>query len=586
MRRFAVWAPVARERVDLVADGERFPLLLVADEGPDNGLWVGEWPVPAGVRYGFALDGGGVLPDPRGVRLPDGPHGLTETCDLGVFTWADQGWRGVPWLGSVLYELHIGTFTPGGTFDSAIERLDHLVDLGVTTVEVMPIASFPGRHGWGYDGVAPYAVHEPYGGPYGFMRFVDACHARGLAVCLDVVYNHLGPDGNHVGAYGPYFTDAYDTPWGLALNLDGAGSDQVRRYVLDNVAMWVRDFHVDALRLDAVHELYDGRALTLLEEISMLADELSAELERPVVITAESDRNDPQTVMSRADGGLGLAAQWADDVHHGLHAALTTESQGYYGDFCDPEVLGTILRTPFFHAGTWSSFRDRVHGRPVDPAKVRGSQFVVSLQNHDQVGNRALGDRISASLGLARLQCGAMLLLTSPYTPMLFMGEEWGAATPWQYFTDHVDDGLSEAVRQGRRREFAAFGFAWDDVPDPQSADTVAASTLRWSEVAEGRHADLYEWYVRLIALRRERPELSADDLAAVVVRQPAPWCVIVHRGLYRVVVNLSADEVTVDLNSDQPLEILLANCSPTRDGDSLRIPADGAVLLGPTGGA
>ncbi len=583
MSKFAVWAPYARERVDLVVDGERVPMLLVADEGPDNGLWVGDWPVPPGTRYGFSLDGGGVLPDPRGVRLPHGPHGLTETCDLASFGWTDQDWRGVPWQGSVLYELHIGTFTAGRTFDAAIERLDHLVDLGVTTVEVMPIVSFPGHHGWGYDGVAPFAVHEPYGGPEGFMRFVDACHERGLAVCLDVVYNHLGPDGNHLGAYGPYFTDAYDTPWGLALNLDGPGSDQVRRYVLDNVEMWVRDFHVDALRLDAVHELYDGRALTLLEEIAMLAADLSDELGRPIVVTAESDRNDPQTVMSRDLGGLGLNAQWTDDVHHGLHAALTGESQGYYGDFFDPEAFETVLGTPFFHAGTWSSFRDRVHGRPVEPDKVRGSQFVVSLQNHDQVGNRAVGDRQSATLGLARLQCGAMLLLTSPYTPMLFMGEEWGASTPWQYFTDHVDEGLGEAVRQGRRNEFATFGFAWDDVPDPQSVSTLEASTLRWDEVDKGHHAELYEWYVRLLTLRRERPELAADDLAALHVRQPVPWAVVVHRGPYRVCVNLAPDPVRLELSGEGPLEVLIANTMATYDeGGLLELPPDGAVLLGP----
>ena len=584
MRHFAVWAPFAQERVDLVADGDRTPMVLVADEGPDNGLWVIDADVPAEVRYGYSLDGGSVLPDPRGIHLPDGPHGLNETYDLDAFEWSDQGWQGARLHGSVLYELHIGTFTSGRTFDAAIERLDHLVDLGVTMVEMMPIAAFPGTNGWGYDGVAPYAVHEPYGGPAGFQRFVDACHAKGLAVCLDVVYNHLGPDGNYLGAYGPYFTDAYDTPWGLALNLDGPGSDQVRRYVLDNVRMWLRDFHVDALRLDAVHELYDGRALTLLEEIAVLSDELSEELGRTVVVTAESDRNDPQTVMARDLGGVGLAGQWADDVHHGLHVALTGEAQGYYGDFNDPAALETILRTPFFHAGTWSTHRDRVHGRPVEPDKVRGSQFVVSLQNHDQIGNRATGDRQSASLSLARLQAGAMLLLTSPFTPMLFMGEEWGASTPWQYFTDHTDEALGEAVRQGRRNEFSAFGFAWDDVPDPQSGSTVEASTLDWAELEEGVHAALYEWYVRLLTFRRERPELADDDLAAVVVRQPEPWCVVVHRGPYRVCVNLAQDSVLVDLYGETNLEILLSNCDASLGDDGrMELPADGAVLLGPT---
>jgi len=582
-RRFTLWAPYAEARVDLVVDGRRLPMRLVADEGPDSGLWIVDADVAAGVRYGFSLDGGGVLPDPRGVHLPEGPHGLTRTYDLGSFPWTDAGWGGAPLAGSVLYELHIGTFTPGRTFDAAIERLDHLVDLGVTMVEVMPIASFPGRHGWGYDGVAPFAVHQPYGGPDGFMRFVDACHARGLAVCLDVVYNHLGPDGNHLGAYGPYFTADYDTPWGLALNLDGPGSDQVRRYVLDNVTLWLRDFHVDALRLDAVHELYDGRALTLLEEISVVADDLAERLGRPVAVTAESDRNDPQTVMARDLGGVGLSAQWADDVHHGLHAALTGESQSYYADFADRDALATVLATPFFHAGTWSSFRERVHGRPVEPGKVRGSQFVVCLQNHDQIGNRAVGDRLSSSLGLRRLQCGALLLLTSPYTPMLFMGEEWGASTPWQYFTDHTDPGLGEAVRQGRRSEFAAFGFAWDDVPDPQSAATVEASTLDWSEVSEGVHGELLDWHVRLLMLRRERPELRDDDLGAVTVRQPAPWVVVVHRGPYRVAVNLSPQPVVVELQAEGPVVVELANDAIALGDDGrLTLPPDGAVLVGP----
>ncbi len=580
MSHFSVWAPNARERVDLVLDGERLPMRLVADEGPDNGLWVVDAEAEPEKRYGFSLDGGGVLPDPRGISLPDGPHGLTRTHDVRSFAWTDQSWRGISLHGAVLYELHIGTFTSGRTFDSAIERLDHLVDLGITMVEVMPIAAFPGSHGWGYDGVAPFAVHEPYGGPAGFMRFVDACHARGLAVCLDVVYNHLGPDGNYLGAYGPYFTDAYDTPWGLALNLDGPGSDQVRRYVLDNVEMWVRDFHVDALRLDAVHELYDGRALTLLEEIAQLADRLTDDLGRPIIVTAESDRNDPQTVMARDLGGLGLAGQWADDVHHGLHAALTGEAQGYYGDFADAEALATILRTPFFHAGTFSTHRGRVHGRPVEPDKVRGSQFVVSLQNHDQIGNRALGDRMSASLSQARLQCGAMLLLTSPYTPMLFMGEEWGASTPWQYFTDHTDAALSESVRQGRRNEFAAFGLAWDDVPDPQSVSTVEASTLDWDEMETEPHADLYAWYVELLRQRRENADLSADDLASVTVRQPQPGVIVVERGAFRVVVNLAGTPVDIE-GSAPSAEVVLANTTvEVSDEGRLTVPPDGAVLL------
>ncbi|MGA8995439.1 MAG: malto-oligosyltrehalose trehalohydrolase, partial [Nocardioidaceae bacterium] len=353
----------------------------------------------------------------------------------------------------MIYETHVGTFTAGGTLDTAIERLPYLVELGVDVVELLPLASFPGERNWGYDGVAPYSVHAAYGGPQALQRFVDAAHRHGLAVCLDVVYNHLGPDGNYLAEFGPYFTDKHATPWGEAINLDGEGSDEVRRWVLDNALQWLRDFHVDGLRLDAVHELHDDSAMHVLEEMAREVDELAAQTGRPRWLVAESDRNDPATVTPRGSGaavaGLGLHGQWADDVHHALHAALTGETQGYYADFADhPESLAKVMGTPFFHDGTYSSFRGRRHGRPVDAATVPGSRFVVSLQTHDQVGNRAQGDRLSGELldlDPGVLACGAALLLTSPYTPMLFMGEEWGARTPWQFFTDHTDQSIAAA---------------------------------------------------------------------------------------------------------------------------------------------
>ena len=590
-RSFDVWAPAAKEGVDLVLDGERIAMQRSADADPASGPRAGMWSVTTaaapGDLYGFSVDGGETRPDPRGLRLPDGPHGLSAVYDHREFDWDDGEWTGVEMAGAVFYEMHVGTFTPGRTFDSAIEKLDHIVDLGVDIVEVMPVASFPGTHGWGYDGVAPFATHEPYGGPDAFKRFVAACHARGLGVCLDVVYNHLGPDGNYLNMYGPYFSDRHHTPWGWALNLDGPESDPVRRYVIDNALMWFRDFHVDALRLDAVHELHDERALTILEELMINVENLSEELDRTLLVIAESDRNDPRTVTSRDKGGLGLDGQWADDVHHALHVALTGETHGYYGDFADEKVLRRALRRPFRHDGTWSTFRARSHGRPVDPELVRGENFVVSLQTHDQVGNRGAGDRLSASLSRRRLCVGAALLLTGPYTPMLFMGEEWAASTPWQYFTDHTDPDLAEAVRQGRFAEFATHGWGDGEVPDPQALSTVENSTLAWQERSQGVHERVLDWYKALLALRSNRPELSDGDLATVrVTGGEAPGAFVVHRGRHRIAVNLGAEPVTLALQLDSlHSDTVLLSLDPTvavREG-AVTVPAEGVVVVGPS---
>ncbi|MDO5628036.1 MAG: malto-oligosyltrehalose trehalohydrolase, partial [Mobilicoccus sp.] len=512
-------------------------------------------------------------------------HGTAAVVDSSEFTWTDTGWSGVDLKGATIYELHIGTFTPGRTFDAAIERLDHLVDLGIDIVEIMPVASFPGEHGWGYDGVAPFSVHEPYGGPDGLARFVDACHARGLAVCLDVVYNHLGPDGNYLLSYAPYFTEDHHTPWGAAVNLDGVDSDHVRAYLIDNVLLWLRDYHIDALRLDAVHELHDDRALHILEEFAIVVDDLAEETGRKIHLIAESDRNDPATVTSRELGGLGLAGQWADDVHHGLHVALTGENQGYYGDFAAPHALEAVLTSPFFHAGTYSTFRGRVHGRPVDATRVDGSAFVASLQTHDQVGNRRSGDRLAEILSFRRLAVGAALLLTSPYTPMLFMGEEWAASTPWQYFTDHTDPDLAQAIREGRRREFATHGWDEESVPDPQALSTVEASTLRWDEVGTGEHERMLGWYRALLALRRSRPDLRDGNLAAVRVEPgPVDGALILVRGEHRVVVNLSTETVELEVGAPSSHRVVLLALDATtslRDG-RITLAPDSVAIIGP----
>jgi maltooligosyltrehalose trehalohydrolase len=578
MRELSLWAP-GSGRVDLLLPDSRHQMAR-----DDTGWWHVTVEVPPDSRYAFSLDGGDPRPDPRGLRLPDGPHGWSQLFDPAVFVWTDHDWNGVPLEGAVIYELHVGTFTEEGTLDAAVDRLPHLVDLGVDVVELLPLAPFPGRRGWGYDGVAPYAVHEAYGGPAALQRFVDAAHGLGMGVCLDVVYNHLGPDGNYLGELAPYLTDRHSTPWGEALNLDGPDSDPVRAWVVDNALQWLRDFHVDGLRLDAVHELHDDRAVHILEELSGAVDEFAEQSRRRLWLVAESDRNDPRTVTPRGRGdavaGLGVHAQWADDVHHALHVALTGEAQGYYADFADPDALAKVMRSPFFHDGTYSTFRGRVHGRPVDPHGIPGWRFVASLQTHDQVGNRALGDRLSASLDPGLLACGAAILLTAPWTPMLFMGEEWGAATPWQYFTDHTDDELAAAVSAGRRTEFASHGWAADDVPDPQAGETFERSKLCWAERDRDPHDRILAWHRDLIALRRSRVALRDPHLDQVEaghdVESGRFW---MRRGGHLVLVNLSDQPQWFDATG----QVLLSwDPSVKIDDGRIDVPPRSAVIVGP----
>ncbi|MFE2754211.1 malto-oligosyltrehalose trehalohydrolase [Actinosynnema sp. NPDC059335] len=565
---FSVWAP-AHERVRVRVDGRDHEMTAGA------GGW---WHCDAdGLDYGFLLgDSDDVLPDPRSRWQPAGVHGTSRVYDHSAFEWTDHRWTGRALPGAVLYELHIGTFTPEGTFDGAIGRLDHLVDLGVTHVEVLPVNAFDGAAGWGYDGVLWGAVHEPYGGPDGFKRFVDACHGRGLAVVLDVVYNHLGPSGAYLDRFGPYFAGSND--WGPGLNLDGEGADEVRRYVVDNALGWLRDFHVDGLRLDAVHALVDRSALHVLEQLAVEVDALSAAVGRPLTLIAESDLNDARLVTAREGGGYGLHAQWADDLHHALHVALTGETFGYYPDF--EGELGRTLREVFLHAGTWSSFRGRRHGRPVDRDRLPGYRFLAYLQNHDQVGNRAAGDRLSAAVPWQRQAVGAAIVLCSPYTPMIFMGEEWAASTPWQFFASFPDPELAEAVRTGRRREFGRHGWGESEVPDPIDPETVRRSTLRWDEVSEPGHRELVDLYRSLIALRRTRPELADPRLDRFGVREEGSVLVL-HRGGLRVVCNLGEDaEVRLDV---EPAGVLLASAEVKVDGQAVHLPADSfAILDGP----
>jgi maltooligosyltrehalose trehalohydrolase len=572
MTLITVWAPAA-PRMRVLVDGSEHEMTR-----GDGGWWSHD--AADGARdYAFLIaDGDTPVPDPRSLWQPDGVHQASRLYDHDAFTWADDAWTGRQLPGSVLYELHVGTFSEAGTFDGVISRLDHLVDLGVDMIELLPVASFNGEHNWGYDGVCWYAPHEAYGGPDGLKRLVDACHRRGLGVVLDVVYNHFGPSGAYAPQFGPYLSSGQNS-WGSSMNLDGPGSDEVRRYIIDNALMWLRDYHVDALRLDAVHALVDHRAVHLLEELASSVDALSAHLGRPLTLIAESDLNDPRLITPREAGGMGVHAQWDDDVHHVLHALLTGERQGYYGDFGSLDSLATVLTGAFFHAGTWSSFRNRVHGRPVDRARTPGHRFVAYLQNHDQIGNRAVGDRLSATLSPRLLKVGATLLLTAPFTPMLWMGEEWAASTPWQFFTSHPEPELAAAVAAGRRREFAAHGWATEDVPDPQAPSTFEDSKLDWSELGKPPHRDLLAVYQELIRLRKAQPDLSDPRLDRVEV-WPGDRHVAIRRGGCVVVANLAPDTQRINLRGIPRTVLFASEPGLALWHDSVDLPGESAAVL------
>ncbi|MCU4184554.1 malto-oligosyltrehalose trehalohydrolase [Acidiferrimicrobium sp. IK] len=573
MTEFAVWAP-GHHRVELVSDGRSSPM----SEDPTGGWWRLDVPAAGpGTRYGFSVDGGPARPDPCSPWQPDGVDGLSATVDHAAFEWSDRAWRGTHWPSTVLYELHIGTFTSEGTFDTAIERLDHLVELGVTAVELLPVAEANGGRGWGYDGVDLWAPHHAYGGPDGLKRFVDAAHSRGLAVVLDVVYNHLGPSGNYLSEFGPYFTDRYSTPWGSAINVDGAGSDEVRRFIIANACMWFADYHVDGLRLDAVHAIVDESALHVLEEMAEEVEALAAHLGRPLWLIAESDRNDPSLVRSREAGGYGLTASWSDDFHHALHAALSGDRSGYYEDYGLLSQVGRALERVYVYGRDYSPHRDRHHGRPA--GDLPRTSFLGYLQNHDQIGNRAVGDRSAALLSAGRLKVGAALVLTAPFVPMLFQGEEWGASTPWQYFTDHPDPELGRAVREGRRKEFAAFGWAPEDVPDPQDPATRDRSVLRWEELDTDPHRSVLEWHRTLLALRRELPALATDGPldTAVEVSDDEQWLQVSRAGV-QISANLGAEPRRFPVGGAGRL--LAASSERVVLGEGwVEVPADAAAL-------
>jgi maltooligosyltrehalose trehalohydrolase len=542
------------------------------------GWWRTEAGAPPGSDYAFVVNGGEPLPDPRSPWQPNGIHGASRTFDHAAFAWTDQRWQPAPLAAAVIYELHVGSFTPEGTFDAAVAMLDYLAGLGVTHVEIMPVAEFSGSRGWGYDGVDLYAPHSAYGGPDGLKRLVDACHARGLAVILDVVYNHLGPAGNYLERFGPYFTQRFGTPWGKAVNLDDQGSDEVRRFFIDNALMWLRDYHIDGLRLDAVHAIFDQSAVHFLEQLQTEVDQLGAEIGRHLVLIAESSLNDPRLMWSVERGGYGLAASWCDDFHHAVHTLLTGERAGYYEDFGSIGDLARVLSHGFVYDGRYSSFRGRSHGRPA--TGLSGHRFVASTQTHDQVGNRARGERLSHLCSLAEAKIAAALLLTGPFVPMLFQGEEWAASTPFHYFTDHEDPDLGARVTAGRRQEFAAFGWAVDQVPDPQDEQTFLDSKLRWDELEKEPHESVLDWYRELIMLRKRTAALKDGRLDRVRVEKDEDqrW-LHMRRGDMSTVVNFSASRVTVPL-AEAAREIVLASdplCS--LEPAAAYLPAESVVI-------
>ena len=540
MTDFAVWAPLPK-LVRLDVDG------TVHDMTADDGWWRASVDCAADARYGFLLDDEPeVLPDPRSPRQPDGVHERSQLWDPAAARWTDQRWRGRTIEGAVIYELHTGTFTAAGTFDAAIDKLDYLVDLGVDFVELMPVNAFNGTHGWGYDGVLWYAVHEPYGGPDGLVRLIDACHARGLGVLIDAVFNHLGPSGNYLPQFGPYLSSVSNT-WGESLNLAGPDADEVRRYIIDCALRWMRDFHADGLRLDAVHALVDNTAIHILEEMAAETDSLSTELGRPLSLIAESDLNDPRLITPRDHGGYGLTAQWDDDIHHAIHTAVSGERQGYYADFGSMSALATTLRNGYFHAGTYSSFRHRRHGRPLDKSLIPATRLMAYTCTHDQVGNRAVGDRPSQNLDHGQLAIKAALALGSPYTAMLFMGEEWASSRPFQFFSSHPEPELARATADGRKAEFADHGWDAAKIPDPQDPETFLRSKLDWAEVSDSEHARMLGFYRDLIALRHSEPAMADPWLTHLTIDydEEQRW-IIMRRGPIAIACNLGTEDVDV----------------------------------------
>jgi len=580
---FVVWAPLPSSVELMLRRVGETQTSAISMERDSEGWWRPAVPLPEGpvgdFDYGYSLDGAeDVLPDPRSRRQPDGVHSWSRGYDPATYTWADRRWHGRQLAGGVIYEMHVGTFTDEGTLVSAIDRLDHLVRLGVDFVELMPVNAFNGPHNWGYDGVLWYAVHEAYGGPAGYQQFVDACHQAGLGVIQDVVYNHLGPSGNYLPQFGPYLNAGGTNTWGESPNLDGEDSDQVRTYIIDNALMWLNDYHVDGLRLDAVHALHDTRATHLLEELEIETDALSTFVGRPLSLIAESDLNDPRLITAREGGGYGLTAQWNDDFHHALYVSLTGDTSGYYADFDSLAAMGKVFESGFFHNGTRSTFRGRSHGHPIDTLRTPTWRLVVCSDNHDQIGNRADGARLSSKISPDQQAIATMITLLSPFTPMIFMGEEWGARTPWPFFTSHPEPELADLVREGRLAEFAAMDWDPAQVPDPQDPRTFESAKLDWSELEKPEQGEMLALSTRLLQLRHTHPEFTDPrfDQGRALSDDAGGW-LLLARGDMVMVVNFSDTPAEVEVGG--VVESLLEIGSVSIAGDTVRLDGHSALL-------
>ena len=577
MHDFKIWAPRTRSMTLKLKSAE------LQMRGPDcEGWWHLEVAEAVhGTEYGFSIDDDpAVYPDPRSLWQPDGVHEMSRVYDQSAFTWNDAEFEAKPLPQSVIYEIHIGTFTPEGTLDSAIDRLDYLTDLGVTHLELMPVAAFAGDRGWGYDGVALFAVHELYGGPDALKRFVNAAHGKGLSILLDVVYNHFGPVGNYTGKFGPYLTDAHKTPWGCAVNLEEGGSREVRRFFSDNALMWLSDFHIDGLRLDAVHALIDRSAIHFLEQLAKEVEGLGKSQRRRLVLIAESDLNDPRMVTERDAGGLGMDAQWNDDFHHALFTVLNPgPTEGYYTDFGELEQLAKALEQTFVYDGIFSRYRNRIHGRPA--SDLPQSKFVGFIQNHDQIGNRAVGDRIAQIVGIDRAKMAAAILLIGPFIPLLFQGEEWAADTPFQYFADHEDPEMAKSVSEGRKMEFLAFGWEPETIPDPEARETFMNSKLDWTEISLAGHAQMLEWYRELIHLRNGSASLweARPGASRVSFSEAGKWFTL-SRGEFHLICNLSAEKRRVTAPDDASSLVLSSRKGVEADDNWVSLPGESVAIF------
>lgn len=573
--RFTLWGPELNSVELQISAPQAANYPLTKD---DRGYWsVALEDIAEGAQYRYHINQSATWPDPASRYQPDGVHGPSVVVDQRRFSWLDQGWQNLPLQDYIIYELHVGAFTPEGTFEAAIERLADLKDLGVTAIEIMPVAQFPGDRNWGYDGVYPYAVQNSYGGPVGLKQFVDACHRLGLAVVLDVVYNHFGPEGNYTGCYAPFITERYKTPWGGAINFDDAWCEGVRQFFLQNVLFWLKDYHVDALRLDAIHAIYDFGAKHFLADMAEAVASLSNELNKPHHLIAESDLNDTR-ILRAPKAGYGLDAQWSDDFHHALHALLTGEQEGYYKDFGSCSDFAKVLRDRYVHDGGYSEFRHRHHGNKA--TDLLSTQFVVCSQNHDQIGNRMLGERLTQLVSFEALKLAAGATLLSPYIPLLFMGEEYGETKPFLYFIDHGDPDLVEAVRQGRKEEFRDFHAVGEPLPADDLA-TLEKSTLNWASRHEGQHQTLWRYYQKLMQIRKQLGMGRSSLPTNFKIENDDPKKIISYQRQMSdrrilCMMNFNSQTVGVEVGSvERPWQLVLDSASPEWQGAKTLLPEE-----------